>query len=1055
MKMINNQNVKCIDVLLPLLEPGADVMLCACYFSINAFYALYDSLNVANSIRILLDVGIAEEEARLSYDPAEWSIYHRLQGQYKARKVAELITNKVRIRAGKARGKKFILVRNKGITTYFGITPEDFNLICLGTIASDDSCIIDHIADTEGEYLTLFNRHWDNSKLNIKQSVISHIERAYESLSPQWLYQFTIHHLFQNSVSSSETNDRITKTGFKDTEVWKMLYNFQQDAVLGAIDKIETYGGCIIADSVGLGKTFEALAVMKYYQLRNNKVLVLCPKKLKENWIIYKQTDVRNILEKDRMNFDVLLHSDLSRKEGYSGDINLSTVNWGNYDLIVIDESHNFRNNDTKLEGNTTRYQKLLNEIIKAGVKSKVLMLSATPVNTRMTDLKNQIAFITERHDDALASHGISSISETLRKAQLKFNNWLKNNQGGETNRDSLIDSLDGAYFKLLDLLTIARSRRHIEKYYDTKGIGKFPDRLKPISIYPSFDTQGNFPEINEVNDQLQTLKLQFYSLLSYVNENKRKGYEERYDKDTSTGLKMSQLHTENNLINLMRVNLLKRLESSVCAFQFTLEALLKQINELHGKVEKALQENIYNPELDINNIDFDDEQLEEVLAGGKVKVLLQDIDLYKCKQDLNDDKRHIEALLAQTRQIEPARDAKMAELKSIIAQKVANPINDGNKKIIIFSAFSDTVKYLYNELREWIKNELGLYSALITGTDNKTNLPDIKTDLNTVLTHFSPISKNRSKIAPKATAVIDLLFCTDCISEGQNLQDCDYLINYDIHWNPVRIIQRFGRIDRIGSKNNQIQLVNFFPNLDLDQYIDLIGRVRARMHIVDASATGDDNIIDTSANKQDLEYRKKQLTQLKEKVMDLEDIEGGISITDLTFNDYKIEADHFAPPMRTAFNLYPKGIFALTYANISIAEDGIIFCVKKLNNNAEGSYAFNAISPYCLGYITTGGDMLVAAQHPKRCLDYYKRLCAGQSECLNDLIASFNKETKKGLHVGTYTALLQSFFTHIKGAESDMGVNSLAFPGGTQLFNDDTDAQYELISYLIVKKNI
>nr|WP_256484302.1 helicase-related protein [Mucilaginibacter flavidus] len=832
-----------------------------------------------------------------------------------------------------------------------------------------------------------------------------------------------------------------------------MLYNFQQDAVLGAIDKIETYGGCIIADSVGLGKTFEALAVMKYYQMRNDRVLVLCPKKLRDNWIVYAQNDVRNILTKDRFNFDVLNHTDLSRESGYSGDINLETVNWGNYDLIVIDESHNFRNNPPKREG-ITRYQRLMNDIIKSGVKTKVLMLSATPVNTRMNDIKNQIAFITEQNDTALAPFGIGSIDITLRKAQHKFNQWLKARDGDEFNRDSLIESLDGSYFKILDLLTIARSRKHIQKYYDVTDIGKFPERMAPETKTSDFDINGKFPAIDIVNNELNALNLKFYSPLSYVREDRKETYAAKYDITTSTGSIFKQVERESSLIHLMRVNLLKRLESSIHSFYLTLESLLRQINYLLEKVDHAQSNSLFDANLDINDIDFDDDLLEDLLVGGKVKVLLQDIDLIRCREELIDDKKRITALLSITKVIDIDRDAKLIDLKKLIGDKIGNPINPGNNKIIIFSAFADTIIYLYDNLHQWIRDDLGLYAAQVTGGDtNRTNLPNCRTDLSSVLTNFSPLSKRRDQVFPDNKTDIDILFCTDCISEGQNLQDCDYLVNYDIHWNPVRIIQRFGRIDRIGSKNQRIKLVNFFPNLDLDNYIDLISRVQGRMQILDVSATGDDNIIDeTSGQNQDLEYRKRQLKQLKEKVLDLEDIEGGISITDLTFNDFKIDADRLTLEDRENYNLLPKGIYAITQVNLTDAVKGVIFCLKNTGVAVSDAFSNNAIYPYHLCYVGTDGKIFIPGNNPKKCLDYFKKLCLGHNELLNDLIAAFNKETKDSRLMEAYTVLLTAAIANLNGVEDELGLDTLAIPGGTKMSKLSKENYFELISFLVIK---
>jgi len=1052
MKLINNQDILLFDELKAVINENSRIFICSTYFSIPAIFELSDYLLKAKSIDILIDNNNIENDIRFCYDSKEWKNYFQLKSKYHAEKANELIKSKCNIRTGNIGGQKFIIIKNKDKTTCFSIVPNDINLLSLGLLKSGLNVFINEFTDENDQYIAIFNNAWASGSKDVKQFALNLIEKATINNTPDFLYKYTLNSIFQNKTIDDISEQRLTKTGFKESAVWKMLFNFQQDAVLGAIDKIETYGGCIIADSVGLGKTFEALAIMKYYQLRNDRILVLCPKKLRDNWIIYSQNDVRNILAKDRMNFDVLNHTDLSREKGFSGDINLETINWGNYDLIVIDESHNFRNNDPRKE-TITRYQRLMRDIIKTGVKTKVLMLSATPVNTRMNDIKNQISFITEQDDKALNDFGIGSIELTLRKAQQKFNAWLKTNKKEISDRDSLVNSLNGDYFKILDLLTIARSRKHIQKYYDVSDIGKFPERLKPLNKYCDFDSSGKFPAIDKVNNQLNALNLKFYAPLLYVRDDKIKSYEDKYDTKTSKGNVFKQVNREESLIHLMRVNLLKRLESSIHSFRLTLETLLKQINDMLSKMDNAQKNDYYNFDIDINSIEIDDDQLEDLLVGGKIKVLLKDIDLIRCREDLLDDKRIMENILSQTKVIDPSRDAKLKDLKELITNKIKHPINPKNKKIVVFSAFADTVKYLYDNLNEWILDK-GLYSAQVTGGEtNKTNMPNCRAQLSSILINFSPLSKKRDLIFPDEKNQIDILFCTDCISEGQNLQDCDYLINYDIHWNPVRIIQRFGRIDRIGSVNNKIQLVNFFPNLDLDSYINLIGRVKGRMQILDVSATGDDNIIDETANqKQDLEYRKKQLKQLQNKVLDLEDIEGGISITDLTFNDFKIDADRISAKEKEIFNLTPQGIFSITLNNLSDGQKGVIFCFKEINMSSDDVFNNNAIYPYALCYVNLDGDIFIPGSNPKRCLDYFKKLCLGRNEIAANLISEFNQQTKSGRIMNTYAVLLDKAIENIKGVNDELGLNSLAVPGGTKITSKSSDVPLELVSFLIIK---
>ena len=695
--------------------------------------------------------------------------------------------------------------------------------------------------------------------VDVKEELLKHLSNLYKENSPELLYYLTLYNIFGEKLVNMDDMARVKeKTGITQTKIWNSLYNFQHDAVVGAIKKLELFNGCIIADSVGLGKTFEALAIIKYYELRNDRVLVLAPKKLRGNWTAFRENSTTNMLAEDRFNYDVLNHTDLSRDKGRSGDINLETINWGNYDLLVIDESHNFRNNNA-IKNKETRYQRLMNRIIKSGVKTKVLLLSATPVNNRLADLKNQIMFITEDNDQAFKeSAGINSIENTLRIAQQRFSEWAKLPDDQRTTK-TLLPLLDYNFFNLLNTVTIARSRKHIQTYYDTKDIGDFPERNKPISIKSDIDRMGEFPSLNKVNGMIASLNLAIYSPMLYILPNRLKYYEELYDQEVKEGKgSFKQVDREKNIVNLMRVNIMKRLESSINSFSLTLERILNQINNMLNVLDSE-------QEYDFDGSDINEDDLDDIEIGGKIKVKVQDLDSIRLRQDLNEDKDILEYLLQYSERIDVSRDAKLQALKDQISHKTNHPINGNNKKIIIFTSFSDTANYLYTHLHEWLYSTHGLYSAIVTGGSNtKTNLKSVSNSFEPILAHFSPISNHLDT----NTEQIDILIATDCISEGQNLQDCDYLINYDIHWNPVRIIQRFGRIDRIGSKNKVIQLVNFWPNMELDEYINLENRVKNRMVMLDLSATGEDDLL-TSESK-DLEYRKKQLKQLQNEVLDI-----------------------------------------------------------------------------------------------------------------------------------------------------------------------------------------
>lgn len=1041
--IINNQTTTLIDEILANTTTSSVVKICTNNYTFNALYDLLKIFKECANVDIIINKDDFDRLSnRESYvrDLSENSTNNKLQTYYRINTIiAE--SDQFNIRKGVA-GNSFIIIDDK----LYQFAPNPLNEPTLGIIKDGKPYMIFEMDDSQNSFKNVFEQFWENA-IDCKEDIIKMYKQAVPLKSPEEIYKFSISKIFENKTTDDINEERLVKTGFKSSVVWNKLFNFQKDAVLGAIDKIERYNGCIIADSVGLGKTFEALAIIKYYELRNDRVLVLAPKKLRDNWVTYRLNDKRNILVQDRLNFDVLNHTDLSRESGLSGDINLEMVNWGNYDLIVIDESHNFRNNNPSKK-RISRYEKLMRDVIQSGVRTKVLLLSATPVNTRLNDLKNQLSFITESNDQALMNEGISSIELTLRQAQTKFNNWVK--QANPT-REDLINKLDGDYFKLLDLFTISRSRKHIEKYYDVADIGKFPTRLKPISVYSDFDKENKDFSISYLNDYLESLNLKFYSPMFFVFEHKRKAYAELYDTETKTGAVFSQLDREESIITLMRVNLLKRLESSIHSFCLTLEKILHTIDSLDQKIKNHKE---FSNDIDVLDFDFDDQAYSDMVLGGKVKVLIQDMDLVKFNEFLKSDREIIIELLAKCKVVTTDRDQKLVDLVGLIQNKIQNPLNPNNKKVIIFSAFADTVNYLYENCADLFLKEYGIHSALVTGSGtNYTNLKEVKTDLQNILINFSPMSKSRKEVFPEATKEIDLLFCTDCISEGQNLQDCDYLVNYDIHWNPVRIIQRFGRIDRIGSQNDQIQLVNFYPHIELDQYIDLIQRVKGRMQILDISATGDDNVIDDRENQpKELDYRKKQLEKMKDSVVDLEDLDGGISISDLTFNDFKVDADRIKDNELKAFENYPSGLFSLVTNNIVDQPQGVLFCLKDLDeNNFEDKLKNNLIHPYSLVYITNDGEINVPMRMGKRALDLFKKLSYGKITIEEEQLKAFNLKTKSGKFMNQYVDLLDLVKKHLSGEEKIVELQSIFNPEGSIIGKSSGNFNYEVISYLIV----
>lgn len=1080
----NKKNGKVVTELRENIFKGSMLSVISAYFTIYAYDELKKELSKIEKLRFLFtepsfvkvdnevqrEFYIQHNEKNIAGNEFEMKLRNEMRQSAIAKECAEWLRNKAEIKSLKKENPaqpRLIHIDNSNDSVCINGS-VDFTTDGLGITPSNriDSNTCMYGNEFTYVYLQMFDELWNNSAAveDVKEKVLEHMQILYKENTPEFIYFITLYNVFREYLGElTEDNIVKTKTGIKETLIWKKLYKFQRDGVIGAIDKIEKYNGCIIADSVGLGKTFTALAIIKYYELRNDRVLVLTPKKLHDNWAVYTQNDKRNIFASDRFNYDVLNHTDLSRTSGYTGDIPLATVNWGNYDLVVIDESHNFRNNPP-VKGRITRYERLMNDIIKSGVKTKVLMLSATPVNNRMNDIKNQIAFITEGKDAALSSVGITSIEQVLKKAQTVFNRWSELPDAKRTT-ESFVEMMNVDYFKLLDTLTIARSRKHIEKYYDSSEIGKFPERRKPYNVYADIDTLGEFPPIEKVNRQIKRLSLSLYSPLTYVLPEKRPEYERKYDMSVGSGQSVfKQADREASLIGLIRVGLLKRMESSIYSFALTIEKILGRIKDTISIIDSN-QYDIGN-NMSIEDIDLDENDLDNMLFGNKVKVLLQDMDLVKWRQHLSDDAEKLQFILDDAKKITAERDAKLLELKQIINHKIDNPINPGNRKVIVFTAFADTANYLYDCLSEELKNR-GIYSAIVTGTgNNRSTLPIRReykssmrmSDLNTVLTLFSPKSKECAKIYPNIHDEIDVLIATDCISEGQNLQDCDYLINYDIHWNPVRIIQRFGRIDRIGSTNKEIQLVNFWAMKELDEYINLAQRVKGRMVLLNVSATGEEDYIEESESKEmkDLEYRKKQLEQLQNEVVDLEEISGGISITDVTFNDFKTDLMEYMKSHRKQLNDAPTGLYAVTDIDDSLRDTvkpGIIFTLRQLQGK-EQTKEQNPLFPFYLVYITEDGDVKLSYLQAKRILDYYKKLCCGKNEVLTEFVAEFNKETDNGHDMKKYSDLLETAIQELIGRKQEIGVASLFNRGGTTMQTSFFDGieDFELITFLVLR---
>ena len=922
-------------------------------------------------------------------------------------------------------------------------------------------CIINKFeAPLSKTYLQHFNELWtDKEQLqDITEEIIEGITAVYNENSPEFVYFFTLYNIFNEFLD--DINEDVlpnTATGFKESAIWNKLYNFQKDACLAIINKLEKYNGCILADSVGLGKTFTAISVIKYYENRNKNVLVLCPKKLSDNWTTYKENYVNNPIASDRLRYDVLYHTDLSRTRGKSNGLDLGKINWGNYDLVVIDESHNFRNGgqsylDNEGEQKDNRYNVLLNKVIRKGVKTKVLMLSATPVNNQFIDLKNQLALAYEGNakqlNDKLGEG--KNVEQIFREAQRTFNQWNKLSPNERT-ASRLLDMLSFDFFDLLDSVTIARSRKHIEKYYNTSDIGKFPDRLPPINLRPVLSLKKGTISYAEIFEDLLQLTLCVYTPSAYIYESKRDAYEEKYGRDVSEGVFFKQADREQGVRRLMSINLMKRMESSIYSFNQTLSRIIYRIEKTIEHIETfEKQKNNYEFATDFSEFEDIDEDYD-VVIGSKVNISLKDMDYRSWKRDLRADAYILKHLYEETSSIGVDDDYKLQTLLAQIKEKVEHPINGNNKKVLIFTAFADTADYLYENVSKYIKQTFGLDTAVISGSvEGRSTIAKLQQDMNTVLTCFSPISKEKHLLLPDNPANIDILIATDCISEGQNLQDCDYLINYDIHWNPVRIIQRFGRIDRIGSRNNVIQLVNFWAPVELDEYIRLKARVEGRMKAVNLAAGGNDNIINPEDDP-DLTYRKQQLEKLQHEVVDMEEMGSGISIMDLGLNEFRLDLLEYIKE-NPDVEKNPTGMNAVVKANADMPA-GVIYILKNVNKDTNINNT-NRLHPFYMVYIKEDGEIVCNHLQPKDLLDKLRLACKGKSVPDKELCAYFNKKTKDGRDMKQYSALLSQAINSIIAVKEESDVDSLFSDGGTSALENEISGlnDFELICFLVVE---
>ena len=1070
MQIIDNINRTVGEELKENIKKESKVSIAAACFSIYAYQELKKQLEDVEELRFIFTspTFINEKipkEKREFYIPRlnrERSVYgtefevklrNELTQKAIARECADWIKRKVKFKSNITSENMagFMNVDGSSYTPISGFTTVD-----LGCERGNN--VYTSVIKTEGyensnHFLNLFEEVWndDNRLQDVTDVVVESISTAYKENSPDFIYFYTLYNIFNEFLEDiSEDVLPNEATGFKNSKIWNMLYDFQKDAALAIINKLEKYNGCILADSVGLGKTFTALSVIKYYENKNKTVLVLCPKKLAENWNTYRENYKNNPLMGDRLNYTVLYHTDLSREHGYSNAKDLSRINWDNYDLVVIDESHNFRNGGHTYgdDERENRYLKLLNKVIRSGVKTKVLMLSATPVNNKFIDLKNQIALAYEGDSNIINEqlNTTKSIDDIFSNAQRAFTMWSKL-PSEERTTDTLLKSLDFDFFEVLDSVTIARSRKHIEKYYNSSEVGKFPERLTPVSLRPSLTSKKGAVNYKEIYESLDRLNLMIYMPSEYILASRLMKY-------SNGDGRLTQKGREQGIRKLMSINLLKRLESSVYSFRLTLDRIRKYIDQTITAINKYNHGQLILDLEDFSNVtdfDLDDQNTDFFAVGKKVKIDLADMDYDSWLHALKKDAEELQLLSMMVSDITPEYDTKLQTLFKVISDKIEKPINEGNKKVLIFTAFSDTADYLYENVSKFAKEQYNINTAEVSGSvEGKSTVPRMRCDLHNVLTNFSPISKHRELLNLSNNDDIDILIATDCISEGQNLQDCDYVINYDIHWNPVRIIQRFGRVDRIGSQNDYIQLINFWPDVDLDEYINLKSRVETRMKITVLTSTGDDDLLNAE-EKGDLEYRAQQLKRLQSEVVDIEEMSSGISIMDLGLNEFRLDLLEYIKHHHDVESA-PHGMHAV----VDAAEDtpeGVVFVLRNVNDSVNINNR-NQIHPFYMVYVGEDGDVICDYLHPKNMLDTLRYLCKGKKEPIKAVYQKFNQETNDGKDMSEISALLDEAISSIIDTKEESDISAFLTGKQVSFLADRINGleDFELICFLVIK---
>ena len=1081
--------------------PESLLSVVSAYFTIYGYGDLRAQLDQIGHMRFLygdprgvgaMDPEDAEDKAFRLTDEGGLELTHALRQKPLARACADWIDRKADVRSIRRsnflHGKMYHVARPDGETAAL-VGSSNFTRRGLG-LGQNPNLELNlearRAADRE-PLLAWFDELWDDEELthDAKQEVLDALERLGRDYSPEFVYYKTLYHVLGDRLARQKESEELAGgVHLFDSRIWRQLYDFQRHGVISAINRLLTHNGCIVADSVGLGKTFTALGVIKYFESRNERVLVLCPSRLKPNWLRYPARTAQrtNPFIDDRFGYTVLAHTDLSRTSGKAGDIDLANFNWSAFDLIVIDESHNFRNEGREKrddDGNLisrSRYRRLLEEVLKEGTKTKVLMLSATPVNTSLRDLRNQIYLMTEKQEDAFHELGVGSIQNIFARAQKEFQKWEKRfADGGTRDKAVLLERLGADFLAVLDAVTIARSRHHIRTYYPDfeKEHGAFPERAKPTNLHPPTDTRGEL-SYDQLHEAISNFRMAVYMPSQYVTDPTDLDEEKRK-------LNFDQRDREKWLIGMIRVNLLKRLESSVDSFALTMERIIDKMEALDDLIERweATGEGRHQ-----FGIGFTDEEDEEFTLGqGSASYHLGLLDVPRLQRDLRKDRDNFQSILKQVRAVNPGRDAKLGELRRVLGEKVLEAPEDRegrpNRKALVFTTFSDTASYLYENLEAGAR-DAGVNMALVAGSAGNRAMVG-STRFEDILARFSPRSQGGASdgdagdARTETTDEIDIVIATDCLSEGQNLQDCDLVVNYDIHWNPVRLMQRLGRIDRIGSTNHEVRMVNFWPTKDLDRYLDLKNRVEARMMLADAAGTGTDDplALDEDADgvdkaresaQEELKFRDRQLRKLREETLDIEEVDDGVSLTDFTLDDFLVDLANYLQRHRRALEEAPLGILAVAppwWDKDGVRErpkelrPGVIFCLEQ-RRGPKGRTP-NRLQPYFLVYVRDDGVVRYTFRNAKEILALFGAVSRGRDKEIRDLVDAFDSETAHGQQMGRYDGMVKAALQSIMRAFRRKMLTGLTQRRGAKIAKraeqPRSGEDFRLVTWLVIRE--